>query len=63
MYLFGYESSTFKLHNILGKEISPEFTSCCCLSENASWPFFLTKNNILISPKTRSSNFSYITKI
>ena len=58
MYLFGYPSLTLKLQKILGKEILvPEFTSCCCLCENASWPFFLTQNDIFISPKTAGITF------
>ena len=45
---------------MLGKEILiPEFTSCCCLSENARWPFFLARNDIFLSPKSKGITFSY----
>ena len=56
MYLFGYASSTFKLQKILGIEILlPEFTCCFCLSENASTPFLLPREDdhpLLPVPKT-----------
>ena len=37
------------------KEIlSTEFTSCCCLSENANGPFFRTQEDTFISPKKQN---------
>ena len=36
----------------------PEFTGCCCLSENASWAFFLPKTTFL-SKTTGIASFPY----
>ena len=48
MHLADTLAEFFKLQKILGNEILlPEFTSCCCLSENAGWPFFLPKTTFL----------------
>ena len=65
MYLLGYASLTFKLQEIIGKEILlPEFTSCCCLFERAQeLAFFRTQNDIVIFPKTTGITFPISRKV
>ena len=47
---------------MLGKEILPEFTSCCCLSENARWPFFVPKTTFF-SLRNQQALLFHTTKI
>ena len=43
-----------KLHVIENEILLPDFTSCCGLSENPSWPQVRTQNDIFIFLKQQA---------
>ena len=40
----------------------PDFTSCCWLSENASWPIFGSFTDVFSSPKTKITRVTALRK-
>ena len=54
MYLFGYASWTFKPQKILEKEIITRIYKLLLPLRKCYLPFFLTQNDIFISPKQQA---------
>ena len=58
IYLFGYSRGTWVFSNLLGLFCPiPENLRSYRLSENDSWPFFGTQNDIFSNPKTLDVKF------